>query len=303
MSRTPVSASCRVRGIGVAVSVSTWTSARSSFSRSLWATPKCCSSSTISRPRSLNSMLLASSAWVPITMSTVPSLTASLVALASLAATRRDRRPMRTGRPCEALAEGAVMLARQQRGRRDHRDLLARQRRHEGRAQRHLGLAEADVAADQPVHRLAGRQVVQHVGDGLQLVVGLGIGEAGAELLVERPRAGSSVSPRRMARSAAILISRSAMSAMRCFSRALRDCQATPPSRSSGDALLRRAVAAQHVDVLDRHEELVAAVVDQPAGSRAARLDLERDQAVVAADAVLAMDDQVAFAQAPRPRR
>ena len=39
-SRTPVSASCKVRGIGVAVSVSTCTSARSAFSRSLWATPK-----------------------------------------------------------------------------------------------------------------------------------------------------------------------------------------------------------------------------------------------------------------------
>ncbi len=53
-SRTPVSASCRVRGIGVALSVSTWTSARSAFKRSLWETPKCCSSSTTTRPRSLN---------------------------------------------------------------------------------------------------------------------------------------------------------------------------------------------------------------------------------------------------------
>ena len=51
-SRTPVSASCSVRGIGVADSVRTWTSARSSFSRSLWATPKCCSSSTTTRARS-----------------------------------------------------------------------------------------------------------------------------------------------------------------------------------------------------------------------------------------------------------
>ena len=52
-SRTPVIASWSVRGIGVAESVSTCTSARISFSRSLWATPKCCSSSTISSPRSL----------------------------------------------------------------------------------------------------------------------------------------------------------------------------------------------------------------------------------------------------------
>ena len=78
------------------------------------------------------------------------------------------------------------------------------------------------------------------------------------------PPAALIVSPRRIARSAAIWISWSAMSAMRCLSRALRDCQATPPSRSSDGALLRRAVAAQHVDVLDRHEQLVAAVVDQP---------------------------------------
>ena len=54
-SRTPVRASCSVRGIGVAVSVSTWILPRSSLSRSLWPTPKCCSSSMISRPRSLNS--------------------------------------------------------------------------------------------------------------------------------------------------------------------------------------------------------------------------------------------------------
>ena len=49
ISRTPDSASCRVRGIGVAVSVSTCTSAFSCFSFSFCETPKCCSSSTISK--------------------------------------------------------------------------------------------------------------------------------------------------------------------------------------------------------------------------------------------------------------
>ena len=73
ISRTPVSASCRVRGIGVAVRVSTWTSVFSAFRRSLWATPKCCSSSTMTRPRSANSTPLASSAWVPTTMLIEPS--------------------------------------------------------------------------------------------------------------------------------------------------------------------------------------------------------------------------------------
>ena len=87
---------------------------------------------------------------------------------------------------------------------------------------------------------------------------------------------------------------------MRCLSRALRDCQATPPSRSSCGALLARAVAGQHVDVLDRHEELVAAVVDQPQAVVARALDLQRHQPFVAADAVLAMDDEVALAERRR---
>ena len=61
----------------------------------------------------------------------------------------------------EALGEGLGVLARQQRGRHHHRDLLAVHRGDEGGAQRHLGLAEADVAADQPVHRPAGGEIVE----------------------------------------------------------------------------------------------------------------------------------------------
>ena len=99
ISRTPVSASCSVRGIGVAVSVSTCTSSRSCFSRSLWPTPKCCSSSTMSRPRSLNSMLLASSACVPTTMSACPFFSSSRARLESFADTRRLNCAIRTGKP------------------------------------------------------------------------------------------------------------------------------------------------------------------------------------------------------------
>ncbi len=48
---------CRVRGIGVAVRVSTSTCVRSCLIRSLCFTPKRCSSSTTSSPRSLNADL------------------------------------------------------------------------------------------------------------------------------------------------------------------------------------------------------------------------------------------------------
>ena len=83
----------------------------------------------------------------------------------------------------EALGEGLGVLAREQRGRHDDRDLLAVHGGDEGRAQRHLGLAEADVAADEAVHRPAGGQIVQHHVDRGLLVVGLLVGEAGAELV------------------------------------------------------------------------------------------------------------------------
>ena len=54
ISRRPDSAMLSVRGMGVADSVSTSTPRESSFNRSLWLTPKRCSSSTMRSPRLLN---------------------------------------------------------------------------------------------------------------------------------------------------------------------------------------------------------------------------------------------------------
>src|SRR5436305_1384757 len=98
-SRTPVSASCSVRGIGVAESVSTCTSARSCFSRSLWLTPKCCSSSTIRRPRSLNLIDFPSKAWVPTTISMPPSAMPFLTLVSSFGAISREACATLTGKP------------------------------------------------------------------------------------------------------------------------------------------------------------------------------------------------------------
>ena len=69
MSRRPDSEICSVRGIGVALIASTSTRSRSWRSASFWATPKRCSSSTITRPRSLGWTSIDSSRWVPIRMS------------------------------------------------------------------------------------------------------------------------------------------------------------------------------------------------------------------------------------------
>ncbi len=60
-SLIPVRVISSVRGIGDAVIVSTSTLVLNFFMVSLWLTPKRCSSSTTSRPKSLNLMSPASS--------------------------------------------------------------------------------------------------------------------------------------------------------------------------------------------------------------------------------------------------
>ena len=186
----------------------------------------------------------------------------------------------------------------QQRRRHHDRDLLAVHRGDEGGAQRHFGLAEADVAADQPVHRPAGAEIVEHGGDGGLLVVGLLVGKAGAELVVERRSSTASRGASRSCRSAATLISSPAISRMRFFIRALRVCQAGAAEPVELDAGLLRAVARQQLDVLDRQEQLVAAgIMDFQAIVRRAG-GLDGAQADEAADAVIDMDDEIAGGEA-----
>ena len=124
------------------------------------------------------------------------------------------------------------MLPRQQRRRHDDGDLQTVHRGDECGSQRHFRFAEADVAADQPVHRLAGGEIGEHRVDAGGLILRLLVREARDEFVVS-PAGGTSTGASRSARSAAILISSLAISRSRFLSRALRDCQATPPSRSS----------------------------------------------------------------------
>ena len=84
MSRTPIIDMWRVRGMGVAVKVRTSTLCRSSLRRSFWATPKRCSSSTITSPRSLKTTSFESRRWVPMTMSTVPAASPFKISVCSL---------------------------------------------------------------------------------------------------------------------------------------------------------------------------------------------------------------------------
>ncbi len=193
----------------------------------------------------------------------------------------------------EAIAEVLEMLAREQGRRRDHRDLLAVHRRDEGGAQRNLGLAEADVAADQAVHRLAFGQVGQHVLDRAFLVVGFVPREAVDELgeggffdrehrrLAQRARGGG------------------AQQVVGDFADALLEPRLAPLPAFAAEAverdqLLRRAVAREDVDVLDRDEQLVAAGVFEPDAIVLALADGDRFEPKVLADAVVHVDHEVA---------
>ena len=145
---------CRVRGIGVAESVSTSTVDRKVFSHSLSSTPNRCSSSMTTRPRSLKATSFCRMRWVPIRMSTPPAAarlrTSRISALGPEPVDDLDNE-RKLGHP---RREAAMVLLGQDRGRHQHGDLLAGVDGLEGRADGDLGLAVADVAADQAVHRL-----------------------------------------------------------------------------------------------------------------------------------------------------
>ncbi len=195
--------------------------------------------------------------------------------------------------PREALLDGSEMLAREQRGRHHDRDLRPGHGRDKRRAHRYLSLAETDIAANQAIHRSSRRHVAQRLENGALLVVGFGIGKARGEFLVE-------ALGRRHGLALAQLALRSDRDQL--FGDVLDpllDPRLARLPRQSAQPVERHlgvlgAVARQHLDVLDRHEQLVVAgIKDAQAIMRRAR-HFERDKSVVAADAMLGMNDEVA---------
>ncbi len=97
ISRKPSSDMCRVRGIGVALMATTSTLLLICFRRSLCLTPKRCSSSTITRPRSLNWTSWERRRWVPIAISTLPAAKSATTSFNSLGERKRLSISTRTG--------------------------------------------------------------------------------------------------------------------------------------------------------------------------------------------------------------
>ena len=295
-----MSAISSVRGIGVAVIVSTSTCARSCFSRSLWETPKRCSSSTTSSPRSLNRTSRPSSRCVPITTSTVPSAASSTTCFCAAGWTNRDSIFTVTGNGAKRSRERHEVLFGEQRRRDEHRDLRPVHHRLERRADRDLGLAEPHVATEEPVHRERPFHVVLDLVDHPDLVGRLLERERILELAlprhvrserVSRHRHPNRVEPHELARH----VANSALD----LGRGARPVRAAHPVHA-------RDVAAEvfrdHADRVRRHVELVVRRVLQDEVVALGAGERSVDDAGVAADPVDPMHGEVARFQLLRDR-
>ena len=196
-SRTPVSASCSVRGIGVADSVSTWTSARSSFSRSLWATPKCCSSSTMSEAevaerRSSCRAARGCRRRCRSCRRRCPALTC----FSSAAGTKREACAILTGKP-RKRSEKVLKCWRASSvvGTTTATCLPAIAVTKAARSATSVLPKPTSPQTSRSIGRPAPRSSM-HVVDRALLVLGLLVGEAGGELVVEPFRRGQRAAPR-----------------------------------------------------------------------------------------------------------
>ena len=187
------------------------------------------------------------------------------------------------------------MLAGQKRGRHHHRHLLARHGRDEGGAHGDFGLAETDIAADQPVHRPALGQIGDGVGDGLFLILGLLIGKAGAEFVI---KALGRIDRRQRFELAGggDLDQLGGDLAHPLLHLGFALLPARPAQPVQGGGAFVGAIAGQKFDILHRQEQLAAVILDLQAVMRRPQC-LDRLQAQIAADAMLDMGDQVAGRQ------
>ena len=202
-----------------------------------------------------------------------------------------------TGKPRKSFGEILAVLPRQKRRRHHDGDLLAFERNRKRRAQCHLGLAEADVAADQPVHRPAAFEILQRGGDGAKLVLGLLIGEARAELVIDVRL------HRHFRRFMQLPLGRD----LDQFAGDLADAVlelglARLPAAAAQPIQLDIGVvgaeARQQFDVFDRQEQLCLGGIMQFEAVMRRAADLDRLQADEAADAVLDMDHEIAGREA-----
>ena len=206
------------------------------------------------------------------------------------------------GEVAVALAEGVPVLLREDRRRAEHEDLPTVDGDRERRADGNLRLSEADVATDQPVHRLGRLEILFDRLDRALLVVRLAVGERRLELLepvaldLERRARGSlalRVQLQQLARQLLHRGPRARLEVLPCLPAELRE---------GGCGRIGADVPRQLPDLLVRHEQPVLAaereveVVARDAGDR---LGVEPEELP---DTVVLVDDMVAHPQVGEAR-
>ena len=163
----------------------------------------------------------------------------------------------------KALKERLVVLLGKNGRGAEHHDLAAGVHALKRRAQGNLGLAEAHVAAQQAVHGLGRLHVGLNVGDGLQLVARLVVGEALLHLdLLGRVGRTGDTGNRRAARIQVDQIKRQLFGVLARLVGGTRPVGGIEPGQARFIAVGTN-VARDAVDLLERHVELVAVGIFQ----------------------------------------
>ena len=192
------------------------------------------------------------------------------------------------------LGEAPEMLTRQQGGGHHHSHLRPRHGRHKGGAQRHLGLAEADIAADQTIHWPAGGEIFENIGNRAPLVLGLDEGEAGTELV-----------PFPLRRRQSLCLAQPAFGGgfdqrpRHVLDALLHLGLAGLPSRAAKlvnrHAAGLRAEPAQHLDIFNRQKQLLITVIENAQAIMAGMVHIQRHQTIVPPNTVILVHHQIAL--------
>ncbi len=197
----------------------------------------------------------------------------------------------------KAVAEAVVVLLGEQGGGHQYGHLAAAVHGDERRAHGHFGLAEADIAAHQAVHRLGRQHVGAHGFDGSLLVRGFLEREAGAEGGVVGGRVGKCIA---LARGAAgIDVEQFGGHVAHLFGGLalglLPGLRAKPVQRCQ--CIVAAGVAGDQVQVGHRHVQFGALGVFQGEEFGGLAVDFQGGQAQVAAHAMVDVHHRRAFAQ------
>ena len=185
-----------------------------------------------------------------------------------------------------------MVLLGQQRGGHQHGHLLAVLHRLERRPDGDLGLAEADVAAHEAVHRVALLHVALHLGDGDELVGGLLVREGVLQLALPRRVLGEGVA----GLVDALLVEHDELLGDLAHRRAHLGLGLLPAVAAEAveGGRLAAGVVPHRVDLVGRHVELVVALVLEQQVVALHAADGALHHAAVAGDAVLVVHDVVA---------